>query len=294
MNRPRPPAVPPAVLQLQPIGFARTPFTQKSAVPRQPALAADVEGTLELLESAQMADALADLEGFSHVWVIFWFHEAKGWRPKVLPPRSTVKRGVLATRSPHRPNPLGLSVLKLVRVEGTTLHVRGVDMLDGTPVLDVKPYVPYADVVQASSGWLGEQPQASSASSVASAGVTSLDLGPSFEVGWSPLAEEQLAFLGAHGPRLRDDAERVLSAGPAPHPYRRIRRDGDRLRLSVRDLRIYFTLHGQRVQIDELSTGYRASALADPRSAPSADIPLELHRAFVARFGRVAPRRPRG
>ena len=291
MSRPRPPADPPAVLQLHPIGVARTPFTQKSAVPRQPPLAADVEGTLELTPSAQMADALADLAGFSHVWVIFWFHEAEGWRPKVLPPRSTEKRGVLATRSPHRPNPLGLSVLKLVRIEGTTLHVRGVDMLDGTPVLDVKPYVPYADVVQASSGWLDGPAGVSSA---ANGGVAVLDPGPSFEVGWSALAQEELAFLGAHGPRLRDDAERVLGAGPAPHPYRRIRRDGDRLRLSVRDFRVYFTLDGRRVQIDELSTGYRASALADPHSVPSADIPLELHRAFVARFGRVVPRRPRG
>jgi hypothetical protein len=217
------------------------------------------------------------------VWVIFWFHQAKGWRPKVLPPRSTRKRGVLATRSPHRPNPLGLSVVKLERVEGTTLHVRGVDMLDGTPVLDVKPYVPYADVVQASSGWLGERAPESS--------TAPLDPGPSFEVGWSALAREQLAFLGAHSHRLREDAERVLGAGPAPHPYRRIRRDGLRLRLAVRDFRVYFALHGRRVEIEELTTGYRASALADPRTEPSADIPLDLHRRFVARFGRIAPQR---
>jgi len=285
MSRSRPPATLPALLQLQPIGVARTPFTQKSAAPRQPALAADVAGTIELTPTAQMADALADLEGFSHVWVIFWFHQAKGWRPKVLPPRSAQKRGVLATRSPHRPNPLGLSVLKLERVEGTTLHVRGVDMLDGTPVLDVKPYVPYADFVQASSGWLGEPTPAP--------GVAPLDPGPVFEVKWSARAQEQLAFLGAHARRLRDDAERVLAAGPAPHPYRRIRRDGQRLQLAVRDFRVYFSLHGQRVEIEELTTGYRASALADPGSEASADIPLDLHRDFVARFGRVVPQRPR-
>jgi tRNA-Thr(GGU) m(6)t(6)A37 methyltransferase TsaA len=284
MSRSRLPAALPAELRLQPIGVARTPFGQKSAAPRQPALAADVAGTIELSPTAQMRDALADLEGFSHVWVIFWFHQAKGWRPKVLPPRSAQKRGVLATRSPHRPNPLGLSVLKLERVEGTTLHVRGVDMLDGTPVLDVKPYVPYADVVQASSGWLGEQAPVPR--------VAALDPGPSFEVSWSALAREQLAFLGAHAPRLREDSERVLAAGPA-HPYRRIRRDGHRLRLAVRDFRLYFTLHGQRVEIEELTTGYRASALADPRSEPRADIPLDLHRDFVARFGRVVPQRPR-
>jgi tRNA-Thr(GGU) m(6)t(6)A37 methyltransferase TsaA len=285
-SRPPKPAAPPAPLKLQPIGVARTPFAEKSAAPRQPALAADVPGTIELSPTAEMADALADLAGFSHVWVIFWFHQARGWRPKVLPPRSPRKRGVLATRSPHRPNPIGLSVLKLERIEGTTLYVRGVDMLDGTPVLDVKPYIPYADIVQASSGWLGDPAPAPDAAAH--------DPGPSFEVSWSRLALEQLAFLGAHARRLREDAERVLAAGPAPHPYRRIRREGSRLRLAVRDFRVYFTLAGRRVEIEELATGYRASALADPRSKASAEIPLDLHRGFEARFGRVVPQRQRG
>jgi tRNA-Thr(GGU) m(6)t(6)A37 methyltransferase TsaA len=265
----------------------RTPFGEKSAAPRQPALAREARGTIELHPTPQMADALSDLSSFSHLWVIFWFHQADGWRPKVLPPRSRKKRGVLATRSPHRPNPLGLSVLALERIEGTTLHVRGVDMLDGTPVLDVKPYVPYADVVQASSGWLDSDAGATLPEASAS------DPGPSFEVGWSERALEQLAFLGAHGPRLRHDAERVLAAGPVPHPYRRIRRDGLRLRLSVRDFRIYFTLHGSRVEIEELTTGYRAAVLADPSAEPKAEAPLELHRALVARFGRIVPQRPR-
>ena len=283
----------PAVLQLEPIGVARTPFKQKSAVPRQPALAEGALGTIELAPTPQMADALSDLSSFSHVWVIFWFHEAEGWRPKVLPPRSEVKRGVFATRSPHRPNALGLSVLKLERIEYTTLHVRGVDMLDGTPVLDVKPYVPYADVVQANSGWL-ETESERRAAQPATSGLATLDPGPSFEVSFSERAQAQLAVLGEYGQRLRDDATRVLAAGPAPHPYRRIRRDGDRLRLSVRDFRLYFTLDGSRVQVDDVTTGYRAATLADPRSEPTADTPLELHRVLVARFGRSAPQRPRG
>jgi tRNA-Thr(GGU) m(6)t(6)A37 methyltransferase TsaA len=288
MRPPRPDPAAPATLELRPIGIMRTPFSEKSAAPRQPTLARDARGTIELHPTAQMADALSDLSSFSHLWVIFWFHQADGWRPKVLPPRSDEKRGVLATRSPHRPNPLGLSVLALERIERTTLHVRGVDMLDGTPVLDVKPYVPYADVVQATSGWLE-----TGASSVEAPDAGASDPGPAFEVCWSERAIEQLAFLGTHGPRLQRDAERVLTAGPAPHPYRRIRRDGLRLRLSVRDFRVYFTLHGARVQVEEVTTGYRAAVLADPEAAATADVPLEVHRAFVERFGRIVPQRPR-
>jgi hypothetical protein len=88
--------------------------------------------------------------------VVFWFHQNKGWRPKVLPPRSTSgRKGVFATRAPYRPNPIGLSALKLEKIEGLILHVSDVDMLDGTPVLDIKPYVPYTDAQPAArSGWL--------------------------------------------------------------------------------------------------------------------------------------------
>jgi tRNA-Thr(GGU) m(6)t(6)A37 methyltransferase TsaA len=262
------------------MGVVRTPFSDKHAAPRQAALAADVAGRIELTPSAELRDALADLEGFSHLWVIFWFHRTDGFRPKVLPPRSSKKRGVLATRSPHRPNPLGLSVVRLERIEDVTLHVRGVDMLDGTPVLDLKPYVPYADVVEASSGWL----EGGAASAVR---VEALDPGPHFAVRWSERACEQLALLGVFGERLQADAERVLAAGPAPHPYRRIKRDGERLRLSVRDFRVYFEVDAERVHVHEIGTGYRARVLADPRSLPKADTPLALHRALVARYGSV-------
>src|SRR5262244_267842 len=129
-------AVPPPMpssLTLVPIGVARTPFTERVAAPRQPYAAPSVPGTIELLPDRHFEDALSDLEGWDYLWVIFWFHLNRGWRPKVLPPRSEKKRrGVFATRSPHRPNPIGLSVVKLERIEGLRLHVRNVDMVDGT------------------------------------------------------------------------------------------------------------------------------------------------------------------
>jgi len=144
-----------------PIGFVRTPYARRIDAPHQPTV---VEGT----ESGTQAEAtleldpflpetvLRDLEGFERIWLIFAFHLSEGWAPLVQPPRGPKgKRGVLATRSPHRPNAIGLSAVELVSVVGRTLTLRGVDLLDGTPVLDLKPYVPYADAFpSAKAGWI--------------------------------------------------------------------------------------------------------------------------------------------
>jgi tRNA-Thr(GGU) m(6)t(6)A37 methyltransferase TsaA len=101
-----------------------------------------------------MQNCLADLAGFERVWVVFVFSYARGWRQQVVPPRDTVKRGVLATRSPHRPNPIGITAARLVGVRGTRITIASHDLLDGTPVLDIKPYLPYCDShPQARTGW---------------------------------------------------------------------------------------------------------------------------------------------
>jgi len=96
------------------------------------------------------------LERFSHIWVIYWLHLNQGWNPLVRPPgRGNKKRGLLATRAPHRPNPIGLSAVRLFAIENNTLTIDSADLLDGTPVLDIKPYLPYADcIASANSGWL--------------------------------------------------------------------------------------------------------------------------------------------
>src|SRR5262252_9269161 len=103
----------PPKLHRRPIGVLSTPFREKMSAPRQAALARGVEGTIELLPMYE--HALADLAGIERIWVLFWFHLADGWRAKVLPPRSTRRRGLFATRAPHRPNPIGLSAVRLVR-----------------------------------------------------------------------------------------------------------------------------------------------------------------------------------
>ena len=145
----------------RPLGFVRSPYAKRIDAPHQPTVVAGTESgavaeaTLEL-ESWVPETAQRDLAGFERVWLVFVFHLSEGWAPLVQPPRGPKgKRGVLATRSPHRPNPIGLSCVELIAVEGRTLRLRGVDLLDGTPVLDIKPYVPYADAFpEARAGWI--------------------------------------------------------------------------------------------------------------------------------------------
>ena len=144
---------PPAALTLHPIGTVRSPHRVHHQAPRQPGAGDGAAGEIRLRSGLQ--NLLADLAGFSHIWVVFWCHLARGWNARVAPPRGGPKRGVLATRAPHRPNPIGLSCVRLHEVRGTTVHIGDHDLLDGTPVLDLKPYVPYCDAVpDASSGWI--------------------------------------------------------------------------------------------------------------------------------------------
>ncbi len=258
-------------LLLHPIGVVHSPFADRVSAPRQPYVAADVVATIELFPGHDFEDALADLERWSHLWVVYWFHLNSGgdeprWRPKVLPPRSNEKRGVFATRSPHRPNPIGISPVKLERVDGLILHVRGVDMVDGTPVLDIKPYVPFADAIpDASTGWIGNDPD------------------PAFEVRWEPVATEQAQWLrDTHGVELAASVDKQLALGPRPHAYRRIRTGADGKQvLSVHDWRIEFRVEERCAVIERIASGYRASQLYGERAA---DAKLQVHRDFAGRF----------
>lgn len=135
------------------IGRVHSCFKEKYGIPRQPGLVPDARASIELLKPYNRAEALRGLEGFSHLWVIFVFHQAisEQWKPTVRPPRlgGNERVGVFASRAPYRPNPIGLSAVELLGIREEqgrlTIDIRGVDLLDGTPVLDIKPYVPYAD-----------------------------------------------------------------------------------------------------------------------------------------------------
>lgn len=143
---------------VEPIGWVRSPYHRRFGTPQQAAAidVAAVDAVLELDPVRIPAEALLDLAGIDRIWVLSWLHRGGNWSVRVRPPRgSRVPRGVFATRSPDRPNPIGLSAVTLVGIEGSNLRVRGIDLLDGTPVLDVKPYVPYADAFPTSrAGWI--------------------------------------------------------------------------------------------------------------------------------------------
>lgn len=142
-------------MDFQPIGVIRTPHDKKEGMPIQPSGAAGIHGTVEV--APEFAEGLADLDGFSHVILVYQFDRSEGFDLTVVPFLDTVPRGLFATRAPRRPNPIGLSVVRLEKVEGRTLHVEGVDVLDGTPLLDIKPYVPEFDAPPADrTGWLDD------------------------------------------------------------------------------------------------------------------------------------------
>ncbi|MGC4029014.1 MAG: tRNA (N6-threonylcarbamoyladenosine(37)-N6)-methyltransferase TrmO [Steroidobacteraceae bacterium] len=254
-------------LTLHPIGVMRTSFANRVEAPRQPAAASGAEGVIELVPHRNLEHAVQDLREWERIWVIFWFDRNAGWRPKVLPPRSTTgRKGVLATRAPHRPNPLGLSVLRVTGVEGLRIAVRDVDLLDGTPIFDIKPYVPYSDAFpESGNGWLD---------------VAAADPRTPWTVTFSVLAEQQLAWIAAHsGLPLRERITATLTLGPQPHPYRRIRRGRDgALCLAVKDWRVDFTAGDSCILVERIRSGYDAAQLA--RAPASAEDPIALHQQY--------------
>lgn len=187
--------------QLVPIGIVHSPFREKFGIPRQPGLA-KIDAVIELFAPFAQAEVVSGIEQFSHIWIQFIFHAVahRDWKPLVRPPRlgGNERIGVFATRTTHRPNPIGLSVVELLRVEintGVNLHIRGGDLLDGTPVLDIKPYIPYADAIpDARAGFAQNPPQ-------------------KIAVRWS---EAALLAAHKHSNDLHKMIEAVLSFDPRP------------------------------------------------------------------------------
>ena len=143
-------------IRVEPIGVIRTPFTSLEDMPIQPGGGRDVQG--ELVIEPQYREGLADLDGFSHLYLIYLFHQAADIKMRVVPFLDDKPRGVFATRAPVRPNHLGLSVVELIEVSGCRVQVRNIDMLDNTPLLDIKPYIALFDgVAESRSGWMGAE-----------------------------------------------------------------------------------------------------------------------------------------
>ncbi len=139
---------------MRPIGYVHSPFSETRQIPKGPGAKHEEEGTLDILPEFEAG--LKDIEGFSHLFVLWAFHKSSDYELVGTPPVDDRPHGVFATRSPRRPNPIGLTVVELLRREGAKLHVRGVDMLDGTPILDVKPYLSSIPQQNLRRGWLAE------------------------------------------------------------------------------------------------------------------------------------------
>jgi tRNA-Thr(GGU) m(6)t(6)A37 methyltransferase TsaA len=147
------------MIELKPIGTIHSPFKELSGMPIQPTGAADVKGTIEVFE--EFRDGLKDLDGFSHLILLYHFHQSKGFDLSVVPFLDTEKRGLFSTRAPRRPNPIGFSIVQLNKVEGCVLHISNVDILDGAPLLDIKPYVPdFDEQTEVKTGWLDKTSKA--------------------------------------------------------------------------------------------------------------------------------------
>ena len=139
---------------MHPIGTVHSPFTDRAEIPMGPGAQHDAEGTLEV--RSDLEAGLTDIEGFSHLYVIWVFHKAERSELVGTPPTDDRPHGVFATRAPYRPNPIGLTVVRLLGRDGSRLRVRGLDMLDGTPILDIKPYLTSVPEAELKRGWLAE------------------------------------------------------------------------------------------------------------------------------------------
>lgn len=209
---------------LKVIGFFQGNTTSKHRAPRQPDATLGIDGTIELMKGQDFEQALLDLASFSHIWLIYGFHSAKGWKPMVMPPRGDKKRGVFATRSPYRPNPIGISVVKLVKISGLKIQVQGTDLLDGTPIYDIKPYIPYADSISdANAGW-----------------IDTLNHNETEIV----LSEEmQLLMKDSESAHIIMHAKQILRDSPYPHPYRRIKQVKENIyEVAIKEWRIQYRI----------------------------------------------------
>lgn len=250
-----------------PVATVHTTRRFRYDVPRQGSL--DPEHIAEIVfePGCNYEQALEDLRGFDRLWLLSVFHLNEGWKTRVSVPRHRRRKvGVFATRAPYRPNPIGLSCVRLLSVTGRTLRVAECDLIDGTPILDVKPYLPYADSFpDAATGWVPREEDR-------------------YTIAWTEAAAFRLDWLRAHGLDLlpfaitqleaeprRDDRKRLI---PTPH--------ADEYVLAYRTWRLRVTVEDKdhTVRITDIFSGYRSTELHVTAEDPYGD--KDLHRAFLA------------
>jgi tRNA-Thr(GGU) m(6)t(6)A37 methyltransferase TsaA len=254
-------------LTLKSIGVFESEQVEPYQAGRQPD-EKGLKGKIKLHSGNNYEQALQDLIGCSHIWVIFGFHKNSNWKPLVQTPRSNKKIGVFATRAPYRPNPIGLSLVKLNDIHGLTIEVGENDILDGSPVYDIKPYHPEHDLQpDASIEWL-------ESSSV-----------PKNEIHFSPLASEQLDYLEKNGVLLRTFIQRQLEYDPLNGDKKRVEEFQHAHTLSYRTWRVDFTHAENSIGVLAVRSGYSTEELDE--NAPKYEDPYHdkgLHRKFNLEF----------
>ena len=247
------------------IGYCLAQQSERYALPRQAQLGLENSAVIELDSGQNFEQALQDLDGFSHIWIVYAFHANCTWKPCVMPPRGGKKRGVFATRSPHRPSGIGMSCVRLLSIDGRRLLIGNHDLLDGTPILDIKPYLVYADSFPAAKqGWLDE-----------------LEAEPLYSIVWSPPAVEQRDFLLREGDLSIENAVRErLRRHPFPYPNARVREleDGT-FELAYKTWRLRYSVDRESVSvtISEIYSGYSPEGLGAGEDLWG---DLDLHRSF--------------
>ncbi|MBL4822953.1 MAG: tRNA (N6-threonylcarbamoyladenosine(37)-N6)-methyltransferase TrmO [Colwellia sp.] len=216
------------------IGQVNSPYKEKFAIPRQPGLVTSAKGAITLTGKANNAELVRELAQFSHIWLLFVFHgtQEQGWKPLVRPPRlgGNKKIGVLATRSTFRPNPIGMSVVKLdaidIKDQQVILHISAIDLLDKTPIIDIKPYVPYSDSIpHANAGFAQTQPLAN------------------LQVTFNEQAQIAITKHRINYPDLALFIEQVLAQDPRP-AYKQGKSDDKIYGMNLYDLNIQWRMQG--------------------------------------------------
>ena len=248
----------------EPIGYVRGGGVYPQEAPHQSTFAQN-DGFIELKGGKNFEQALDDLTGFDRIWVIFVFDRNDHWKPKVRPPVGGMEKrvGVFASRAPHRPNPIGMSAVELVKIEGRKVFIRNFDMLDGTPVLDIKPYIAAVDAFpEARAGWRDEAELE---------GV---------KITFSEKALSQAVFISEHGgPDLKNAAMVQLSTRNLdPKRQRLTRHENGLWCLAFRTWRFRFERCGNDILIHEISSGYTTEELQNGTDSYK---DKELHRAFA-------------
>jgi len=242
---------------VQVIGRVKSPYQQKFAIPRQPGLASAAKGEIYLIGKVNNLDAIRDIQQFSHLWIIFLFHETmqQGWQTLVKPPRlgGNKKTGVLATRSNFRPNSIGMSVVKLeqvaVRNEQIILKISGHDLLNNTPVIDIKPYLPYCDsIVDAKAGYAQTAPA------------------EQLQVSFSDTINEQLQQLHNKYPDLKLLISQVLAQDPRPAYKKQQQIDPKKYNIHLYDFNIQWQFIAEHtVLVVNLQSIEKTDSLTDNR-----------------------------